>query len=156
MYESLETFTKKQILKEENCLLINNKLTAVEKITKFKTTPDVLFLNLLRFEYDKFCKKQQKLNDKFEFFGELNFDDYCEEKSENNIYSLQSVIVHSGTCDFGHYFVFIKPEINSEKWYKFDDLKVDEHDSSYVFKTTFGGDGDSSAYILVYVRKSIL
>lgn len=113
--------------------------------------PSVLFINLLRFEYNRFTKKQCKLNKKYVFYDKLEFKDFTIDKIEN-LYNLQAVVVHSGNIDFGHYYSFIKTNQSLNKWHKFDDNLVVECDENEVFSRGFGGNGNESAYILVYVK----
>jgi ubiquitin carboxyl-terminal hydrolase 7 len=90
---------------------------------------------------------------------------------EDYRYSLHSVVVHKGTVNQGHYFAFIKPEVDG-KWYMFNDEIVREADEHEVFEFNYGGANkiyrhkdrgniveipqraDANAYILVYIKKT--
>ncbi|CAF1119241.1 unnamed protein product, partial [Brachionus calyciflorus] len=62
-------------------------------------------------------------------------------------FRLYAVVVHSGNCDFGHYFSFIRAR--KDCWYKFDDLSVEECNISDVIEIGSAGIENSSAYILI-------
>lgn len=46
------------------------------------------------------------------------------EKNEDELYHLQAILVHSGSINSGHYYCFIRPRIDDNKWYKLNDNKV--------------------------------
>ena len=60
-----------------------------------------------------------------------------EEKIENK-YHLHSILVHRGTINAGHYYAFIKPTME-DKWYEFNDSKVQEVTKDYAFGQGIGG-----------------
>lgn len=74
-------------------------------------------------------------------------------------YSLQGVVIHSGTSEAGHYYSLIKI---GENWYKFNDQTVTQFDLKQMPSEAFGGSeqadqwGDlkysTNAYILFYRR----
>lgn len=69
-------------------------------------------------------------------------------------YYLHAILVHEGQAGSGHYFVFIRnPATN--KWLKYNDIRVTEVDEQEVFKVSTGGHGLNSAYCLVYTEESI-
>lgn len=80
---------------------------------------------------------------------------------------LHAVLVHSGDNHGGHYVVFINPNCDG-KWCKFDDDVVSRCTSTEAIQNNFGGgveDGSdvtvagrqsTNAYMLVYIRKSVL
>jgi len=58
-------------------------------------------------------------------------------------YELVGVVVHSGTADQGHYYSMIKERTSKkDKWYKFDDKKVELFNIDHLGEETFGGDRD--------------
>eukprot|EP01065_Artemidia_motanka_P005156 TRINITY_DN1246_c2_g1_i1.p1 TRINITY_DN1246_c2_g1~~TRINITY_DN1246_c2_g1_i1.p1 ORF type:complete len:1201 (+),score=329.76 TRINITY_DN1246_c2_g1_i1:76-3678(+) len=75
----------------------------------------------------------------------------------DNRYELHSVMVHSGSIDFGHYYCYVRTD-NGEDWLKFDDTTVYHVSESEAIEGTFGSDkymrhSNSSAYLLIYIRK---
>ena len=61
----------------------------------------------------------------------------------NNIkYQLKSVIIHDGNPNYGHYYCFIRPNINNEPdiWYKFNDNIVTKTDFNEVCNIGYGND----------------
>lgn len=63
--------------------------------------------------------------------------------------------MHKGGTNAGHYYAYMRPDLD-DNWYNFDDEKVTKVDERQALKEQYGGAGDSSAYILVYVRESDL
>jgi hypothetical protein len=68
-------------------------------------------------------------------------------------YYLHSIIIHSGTPDSGHYYVYIQDFANN-KWWKCSDHVVTEADEKTVMREASGGENDlTSAYFLVYINE---
>ncbi|KAF2746178.1 cysteine proteinase [Sporormia fimetaria CBS 119925] len=144
----------------------------------FESFPDVLHLQLKRFEYDIHRDAMMKVNDRYEFPEVWNASPYLSEqadKSEPYIYHLHGVLVHSGDLNAGHYYAFLKPTKEGH-FYKFDDDRVTRATKREALEENFGGDfinvngigqrnpytrtwsakRSMSAYMLVYIRESRL
>lgn len=124
-----------------------------------------------------------QINDRYEFYDELDLDRTTEEGSPaylssnadrkvRNKYRLLAVLVHSGGVNGGHYYAFIRPD--GENWLRFDDERVEKANENDAINDNWGGDcmktanpglgggyGNalrmsrfSNAYMLVYVRES--
>lgn len=151
------------------------KLQEANKGVIFMGFPDVLHLQLKRFEYDFTKDAMAKVNDRYEFPEVFDAAPYLSEdadKSEPWIYQLHGVLVHSGDLNAGHYYAFLKPE--KDGWfYKYDDDKVTRATKREVLEDNFGGPFQysnglrpqgqkkvamrpNSAYMLVYFRQSRL
>ncbi|KAJ8563428.1 hypothetical protein K7X08_031880 [Anisodus acutangulus] len=153
-------------------------LQDAKKGALFIDFPPVLQLQLKRFEYDFMRDTMTKINDQYEFPLQLDLDrengKYLSpeaDKSVRNLYSLHSVLVHSGGVHGGHYYAFIRPTL-SNQWYKFDDERVTKEDAKRVLEEQYGGEEElpqtnpgfnnapfkftkySNAYMLVYIRES--
>ncbi|XP_044505519.1 ubiquitin C-terminal hydrolase 12-like isoform X2 [Mangifera indica] len=140
--------------------------------------PPVLQLQLKRFEYDFMRDTMVKINDCYEFPLQLDLDrengKYLSpeaDRSVRNLYTLHSVLVHSGGVHGGHYYAFIRPTL-SDQWYKFDDERVTKEDTKRALEEQYGGEEElpqtnpgfnntpfkftkySNAYMLVYIRES--
>ncbi|XP_071724792.1 ubiquitin C-terminal hydrolase 12-like isoform X2 [Rutidosis leptorrhynchoides] len=140
--------------------------------------PPVLQLQLKRFEYDFMRDTMVKINDRYEFPLQLDLDrengKYLSpdaDRSVRNLYTLHSVLVHSGGVHGGHYYAFIRPTL-SDQWYKFDDERVTKEDMKRALEEQYGGEEElpptnpgfnntpfkftkySNAYMLVYIRES--
>jgi len=146
----------------------------------FESFPQVLHLQLKRFEYDFQRDTMMKINDRYEFPEIWDASPYLSQdadRSEPWIYRLHSVLVHSGDLNAGHYYAFIKP--NKEKgFFRFDDDRVTCAANKEALEENFGGDytnlqnGNTqqrnpytrtwsakrsmNAYMLVYIRESKL
>ncbi|KAJ7569840.1 hypothetical protein O6H91_01G097400 [Diphasiastrum complanatum] len=138
--------------------------------------PPVLQLQLKRFEYDFTRDTMVKINDRYEFPLQLDLDrengKYLSpdaDRSVRNLYTLHSVLVHSGGVHGGHYYAFIRPTL-SDQWYKFDDERVTKEEIKRALEEQYGGEEElpqtnpgfnnapfkftkySNAYMLVYIR----
>ncbi|XP_039139538.1 ubiquitin carboxyl-terminal hydrolase 13-like isoform X1 [Dioscorea cayenensis subsp. rotundata] len=153
-------------------------LQDAKKGVLFIDFPPVLQLQLKRFEYDFMRDTMVKINDHYEFPLQLDLDrengKYLSpdaDKSVRNLYTLHSVLVHSGGVHGGHYYAFIRPTL-SDQWYKFDDERVTKEDLKRALEEQYGGEEElpqtnpgfnntpfkftkySNAYMLVYIRES--
>ncbi|KAB1225466.1 Ubiquitin carboxyl-terminal hydrolase 12 [Morella rubra] len=140
--------------------------------------PPVLQLQLKRFEYDFLRDTMVKINDRYEFPLQLDLDredgKYLSpdaDRSVRNLYTLHSVLVHSGGVHGGHYYAYIRPTL-SDQWFKFDDERVTKEDVKRALEEQYGGEEElppanpgfnnspfkftkySNAYMLVYIRES--
>lgn len=150
-------------------------LQDAKKGVVFQSFPPVLHLQLKRYEYDFNRDMMVKINDRYEFPLEVNLSPFLEEGSDMSEpwdYELHGVLVHSGDLNVGHYYALLRPT-KQDKWYKFDDDRVTPATLKEVLEENFGGDSNavphpgqrqnrfnykrhSSAYMLVYIRKSRL
>ena len=147
----------------------------------FDSFPQVLHLQLKRFEYDFQRDAMVKVNDRYEFPEIWDAAPYLSEtadRSEPYIYHLHGVLVHSGDMNAGHYYAFIKPTKDGD-FYKFDDDRVTRATKREAMEENYGGDyapngaggglkmqnpfsrtwstkRSMSAYMLVYIRESRL
>ncbi|KAL9081920.1 MAG: hypothetical protein Q9159_006904 [Coniocarpon cinnabarinum] len=147
----------------------------------FESFPQVLHLQLKRFEYNFQADAMTKVYDRYEFPNVWDASPYLADsadKSEPWIYHLHGVLVHSGDLNAGHYYAFLKPEKNGD-FYKFDDDRVTKATVKEALDENYGGDFTNqinglgvaqrnpytrtwskqrfmSAYMLVYIRESRL
>ena len=144
----------------------------------FESFPQVLHLQLKRFEYDVNRDAMMKVNDRYEFpefFDAAPYLSKDADRSEPYIYQLHGVLVHSGDFNAGHYYAFLKPTKDGY-FYKFDDDRVTRATMKEALEENFGGDytnlpnGNTgyrnpytrtlstkrsmSAYMLVYIRQT--
>lgn len=144
----------------------------------FEKFPQILHLQLKRFEYNFQADAMTKVYDRYEFPEVWDASPYLSEgadRSEPYIYHLHGVLVHSGDLNAGHYYAYLKPTKDGE-FYKFDDDRVTPATKKEAMDENFGGDfqtmtnGTSgqrnpytrawskqrfmSAYMLVYIRES--
>ena len=162
----------------------NNKYEAegfgkqdAKKGIKFLSFPNVLMIQLKRFEFDHQKNQMCKIYDRFEYYDKLDLNKYIANsdnnltQSTNELFTLHSVVVHSGNAFSGHYYAYIRPHYNDNQWYLFNDEYVKPAKEHEVFKNQFGGVTknwvsryggvfeqhylcDASAYVLVYIKDS--
>ena len=171
LYNSLKNYFKTEIMDGENkinCEGCNMKRTC-HKRQIFKSLPNILVMNLKRFEFDYNTMLKSKLNNYFEFPFELDMKDYLIEdhKEINTKYELTGITIHFGFSDYGHYYDLIKSP--DGKWYKFNDNCIYEFDEKDIPHEAFGekdsiddfmkdieekDNGQNNAYILIYKKQN--
>lgn len=70
------------------------------------------------------------------------------------MYSLKSIIIHSGTAECGHFFTFLKIQ---NKWYCLSDSHVQEWTQESVLLYAKGKsrqDSQANAYCLFYIKSN--
>ncbi|KAM0601550.1 hypothetical protein ACHAP1_008588 [Verticillium nonalfalfae] len=180
LIESFQDYIQVEKMDGENQYYAGDefKLQDANKGVIFTSFPDVLHLQLKRFEYDIQRDMMMKINDRYEFPEEFDAAPFLIEgadKSEPWTYQLHGVLVHSGDLNAGHYYAFLKPE--KDGWfYKYDDDKVTKATMREVLEENFGGEyrlpngsllraplqkkapimRQNSAYMLVYIRQTRL
>ena len=147
IYESLDEFIKGEKMDGDNCIFCekcNKKIPAIKNLD-FKTLPRVLMIVLKRFEFDYSKMTRYKLNDYFEFPLELDMNkytnDYINNKNTNinNKYFLRGVVIHSGSCEMGHYYSIIKNmDSKNEDWFLYNDAIVTKFDINKLKEEAFG------------------
>ncbi|KAK4782699.1 hypothetical protein SAY86_007073 [Trapa natans] len=127
-------------------------LQEAQKRMKIKKPPQILVIQLKRFNYIEQLGRNKKLSYRVAFPLELKLIDYVEEADA--VYSLFAVVVHMGSgSSHGHYVSLIK---SHHHWLFFDDENVEMIDESAV-QTFFGSAQEYSSntdhgYILFYER----
>ncbi|KAL7816955.1 putative ubiquitin hydrolase [Trichoderma aethiopicum] len=179
LLESFQDYIQVEKMDGENQYFAGDeyKLQDANKGVIFCSFPDVLNLQLKRFEYDIQRDMMMKINDRYEFPEVFDASPYLMEEADRSepwIYQLHGVLVHSGDLNAGHYYAFIKP--TKDGWfYKYDDDKVTKATLREVLEENFGGEyrpphgypraplqkkapimRQNSAYMLVYIRQSRL
>ena len=113
--------------------------------------PPILQIHLKRFNYDWETERITKINQQLVFPLTLDLNSIergnPDGDSENNtkhsssidLYDLQSVIVHAGEFDVGHYYAYVRPDVRNDRWYRFNDDIVEEVPFEDVQRDAFGG-----------------
>ncbi|XP_038720697.1 ubiquitin carboxyl-terminal hydrolase 12-like isoform X3 [Tripterygium wilfordii] len=179
VYASFDKYVEVERLEGDNKYHAEEHgLQDARKGVLFIDFPPVLQLQLKRFEYDFMRDTMVKINDRYEFPLQLDLDrengKYLSpdaDRSVRNLYTLHSVLVHSGGVHGGHYYAFIRPTL-SDQWFKFDDERVTKEDIKRALEEQYGGEEElpqtnpgfnntpfkftkySNAYMLVYIRES--
>ncbi|KAJ6720064.1 UBIQUITIN CARBOXYL-TERMINAL HYDROLASE [Salix viminalis] len=179
VYASFDKYVEVERLEGDNKYHAEQHgLQDARKGVLFIDFPPVLQLQLKRFEYDFMRDTMVKINDRYEFPLQLDLDrengKYLSpeaDRSVRNLYTLHSVLVHSGGVHGGHYYAYIRPTL-SDQWFKFDDERVTKEDVKRALEEQYGGEEElpqtnpgfnnspfkftkySNAYMLVYIRES--
>ena len=178
--DSLRDYVQVEIMDGDNKYFAEGYgLQDARKGVIFESFPQVLHLQLKRFEYDVRRDATMKVNDRYEFPEFFDATPYLSDdadRSESYIYQLHGVLVHSGDFNAGHYYAFLKTTKDGP-FYKFDDDRVTRATLKEVLEENYGGDYNMpngstgvrnpytrtlstkrsmSAYMLVYIRQSRL
>ncbi|KAL6702486.1 hypothetical protein ACN47E_001611 [Coniothyrium glycines] len=178
LQESLQAFVRGDVMEGDNkykCESCGGKFVDAVKRTCFKDVPDNLIFHLKRFEFDLNDFSRRKINDYFEFPVSIDINayhvDYLSDPcgpSQEDIFDLVGVLVHTGTCENGHYYSYIRQRPSSTgsttpSWIEFDDSNVGPFDPYEIASRAFGGPSDEgfgrqmkpySAYMLFYQRRT--
>ncbi|KAL4910198.1 hypothetical protein BDW74DRAFT_144626 [Aspergillus multicolor] len=179
--ESLQAYVEGEIMQGDNkysCTSCGRHVDAVKRAC-LKDVPDNLIFHLKRFDFDMVTMLRSKINDQFEFPERIDMTpftvDYLSDSNVNtqqDVFELVGVLVHSGTAESGHYYSYIRerPSGNGKgTWVEFNDSDVSRFDPGKIGEQCFGGYSDSlhstsvgqmrfhkvwNAYMLFYQRVS--
>lgn len=108
--------------------------------------PPILQFHLKRFTYDWQTDSMTKVNSRLAFPSELDLSTICKSTKDgedgaesSTTYDLQSIVIHMGRYGMGHYYAYVRPDICSDKWYRFNDHDVEEVSEAEVFEDAYGG-----------------
>ncbi|XP_037024328.1 ubiquitin carboxyl-terminal hydrolase 7-like isoform X2 [Bradysia coprophila] len=162
VYDSFKRYVSPEMMDDDNKYHAGTHgLQAAEKGTLFMSLPPVMFLHLLRFQFDGTTNQVMKNNSYFEFYEHINLTEYVrEEEATDWKYTLFAVLSHSGGGSHGHYVAYINPSLKGE-WFKFDDDTISLVSTFDAIDSNYGSTNDVdewtksmqlNAYMLVYVR----
>ncbi|XP_071706732.1 ubiquitin C-terminal hydrolase 12-like [Rutidosis leptorrhynchoides] len=184
IYASFDKYVEVERLEGDNKYHAEQHgLQDAKKGVLFIDFPPVLQLQLKRFEYDFMRDTMVKINDRYEFPLQLDLDRHDgkylspqADRSVRNLYTLHSVLVHSGGVHGGHYYgvnsIIFTDVFHHSFWFKFDDERVTKEDIKRALDEQYGGEEElpqanpgfnnspfkftkySNAYMLVYIRES--
>lgn len=178
LQESLQAFIHGDVMEGDNkykCELCGGKFVDAVKRTCLKEVPDNLIFHLKRFEFDLNDFSRRKIYDHFEFPPSIDISvyhvDYLSDPTKSHkedIFDLVGILVHSGNCETGHYYSYIRERSGTTggatpTWVDFDDSTVGPFDPADIAQRAFGGSTDDvynrqvkvfSAYMLFYQRRS--
>ena len=124
----------------------NKSLHNANKYYTFKKIPNILFIQLKRFQFDQIEETFNKKNNGISFKEEIDLSNYLSNKrtkksktKNKEEYILYCVIVHSGSAQNGHYFCFAK-NFKNNCYIKFNDTSVYMAEKKEVFNHIFGGE----------------
>ena len=140
--------------------------------------PKVLQLHLRRFEYDFVHDSLVKINEELSFPQTFDITPYLHpdsphllnqsETNKERQYFLVGIIAHNGDAFSGHYYVYLRPKIDSS-FFLFNDENVRKVSDEEAINFNFGGYDASlstpnnydsmrrhSAYMLIYSRMDCL
>jgi ubiquitin C-terminal hydrolase len=155
--QCLKDFSKPELLNGDNqyeCEECNKKVDA-EKCILIWESPETLIIQLKRFKNEvrqignRFTQNVSKTNSVVTFpMSNLELKDNYVELNVNNVqYNLTSIVLHKGSCNYGHYIAYSKNKINNE-WYEFNDSTVVHIPTKEIESEIVNKD----AYVLIYQK----
>ncbi|XP_020581703.1 ubiquitin carboxyl-terminal hydrolase 21-like isoform X2 [Phalaenopsis equestris] len=144
--DALLSFTKAEMIDDpvikitcEGC----KAQVSMEKQLKIEQPPNVIALHLKRFMNTE--SSVRKICEFVEYPLELDLMPFLSSPRENEqlLYELYGIVVHSGSCYYGHYYSNIRTSPTT--WYQMNDSMLDVISESQVL--------EEEAYILFYIKK---
>ncbi|EQC28579.1 hypothetical protein SDRG_13655 [Saprolegnia diclina VS20] len=142
--DSLAAYVQGETLEGDNayfCEVAQTKVKALKRVC-LQSLPKTLVVHLKRFEFDFDTMEKCKLNDLLEFPNSLDMHPFTSDgldgKAGEALYALRGVVVHSGTCDTGHYYSFLRDARDS--WVECNDQTVRPFEVQHLRDECFGGD----------------
>ena len=131
LQSSIDDFCHEEILEGDNkyyCEKCRKKTISFKRVF-FDKFPKIFVFHLKR--ADKF---QHKIKKYINFNLILNFKNY-NIKNKNQIYNLNSVIIHEGySINSGHYLTYCK--IKNGNWISYDDIRVEKIKENEILSST--------------------
>eukprot|EP01105_Mastigella_eilhardi_P015203 TRINITY_DN3461_c0_g1_i7.p1 TRINITY_DN3461_c0_g1~~TRINITY_DN3461_c0_g1_i7.p1 ORF type:complete len:696 (-),score=171.25 TRINITY_DN3461_c0_g1_i7:78-2165(-) len=169
--EALAQFVAPETLQNENSVFCEacNRNTPTAKYFRLKTLPQILTIQLKRFQYDTVTWRRFKINKNVSYPLQLDMAPFLDDPSDMSVetrYELFSVLLHSGGAFGGHYQAFVKDVAARNQWARFNDSQVTPLVEA-EWESGFGDDGiakaddspkpltakgGASAYMLMYRR----
>lgn len=165
IYESFEQYIEVERMLGTNKYHADgtNGLQEATKYVKFKKLPSVLQLFLRRSRYDFSRSTAVKVNDRYEFGKEIDLSRFVESSDGSEVFVLQSVVVFEDGLESsgGTYHAFIltnKGDEEPSQWLRFENEAITLSCEAAAIEGNFGvgGERDSNAYMVQYIRKSEL
>ena len=123
-----------------------NKNTSLSKYIEIFRVPDILVIHFKRFKLlDNNIKKKDEASITFPAHN-LDFNALIPKQTEGKSYkyNLFGIVHHNGCLSSGHYYAEVKYNFDGEKWFRCNDLFVNE-----INKPKLSGE---TPYILFYAR----
>ena len=143
---------------------------------KIKESPEILIIQLKRFEYNLSSNTRVKVNSEYHFPLELDISSVMENNSYDEnianpyIYDLIGIVMHMGSAVAGHYFSHVKTEFG--KWVTLNDLQISKSNEEKILIEAAGGhfnyqkskeygslgqniEKDMNGYLLFYRKRKV-
>lgn len=174
--DAYQAFLIPDILSGKNQYKTDDGLIDAERSSSLSKPPEVLIMQLKRFEYNINMGAYTKINSKFTFPFETDISSIITQNIGSDVrdpflYELCGVVIHYGSAMGGHYFSYVKNELTND-WSCCNDSNVSSLLPNNVLENTTGGtvtrdvydpikkttvkqqfENSESAYLLVYKKK---
>lgn len=107
--------------------------------------PPILQLHLKRFTYDWQRDVMEKNNQALSLPDVLDLSALCENADDKGVaaddvtYDLQSIVIHMGQFGMGHYYAYVRPDLDQDCWFRCNDDEVEEVSFEDVLTDAIGG-----------------
>ncbi|CAD8126068.1 unnamed protein product [Paramecium sonneborni] len=139
--ECLNNYFKEEMIEGGwTCSFCNEKFKSIKRRVKITFAPNILVLQLKRFQS---YPLQKKIKEPVIADMELNIKNFCVPEVIDTKYELQAMIVHSGTIDQGHYVAVVK---RNQNFYLFNDDEIERLSLNQLNRI-------DQAYLFMYRKK---
>ena len=122
-----------------------------QRFLKIVDVPEVLVLQLKRFDYDVERQRRIKLNDRLAVPFSFDIHTFFE-NCPSMKFDLSGIVMHAGTADHGHYVSIVK---KNNKWVKYDDDLVEDVSQENMERIVASSNPQiefSCPYLLIYTK----
>lgn len=129
LHESFTKYITGDIISGYMCEVCNKQVD-IRKRSLLHTLPNFLIVHFQRMVFNFDTMENEKINTRVEFPMNFNVFPYSVEGVEGGLstdeylYELKGIIVHTGTAQAGHYISYIKDPVHTKKWYEFNDSVI--------------------------------
>ncbi|CAD8082254.1 unnamed protein product [Paramecium primaurelia] len=125
----------------------------IDHAANFGQSDQQAFIDQLQQYNQKVQRKKQLLQNQYDDLEKKIQASYNDLKKHK--YLLQSILIHDGQANSGHYYTYIK-DFRLDTWFKFNDIHVCVETKEKVFQDAFGMKTGVNAYLLIYTRIDIV
>lgn len=147
-YENLILSAKEFFGKCDINYTINNKIYQLTKTQSLPNMPKMLVFQIARVFYDEKSQCRIKNTKQFIFPIQFNINEIFPE-SESTFYYLHSIILHSGSCDNGHFYTFVLNK-DQNSFIEYNDTIVQFRDLKSALLQSYGGDSTGSQAVMLF------
>ncbi|XP_058768315.1 ubiquitin carboxyl-terminal hydrolase 20-like [Vicia villosa] len=144
--ESFNIFTQTEYLDSKSLCEFCQEQRYKTKSYIIGRTPNILVLQLLRYQYEKQTNGMVKLTHPVEYSSTIDISKFTRQANVKCEYEMYAMIVHEGShLNSGHYIAYVR--CSKEKWFCFNDSEVSAISEQEVLS--------KQPYVIFYAKESV-